>query len=113
MNNAKEITDDSTPNEVVAYLNNRLQSSKSPYTIRDVLTDIQDEELTLPRFNTSATLMANTVNYWFGDSGGVYIVCDGLNSPPQSSTLFQGSRTLPALLWCGGGRRLPLTPMTA
>lgn len=82
MNDTKEITDDSTPNEVVALLNNRLQSSKSPYTIRDVLTDIQDEELTLPRFNTSATLMANTVNYWFGDSGGVYIVCDGLNSPP-------------------------------
>ena len=47
MNNAKEITDDSTPNEVVTYLNNRLQSGESPFTTHDALTDIQDGELTL------------------------------------------------------------------
>ena len=79
MNNAKEINDDSTPNEVVAYLNNRLQSGESPFTTHDALTDIQDGELTLPRFNTSATMIANIVNNWFDGSGVAHIVCDGLN----------------------------------
>lgn len=78
MNDAKEITDDSTPNEVVAYLNNNLQSGESPSTTHDVLTDIQDGELTLPRFNTSATMIANIVNNWLDGSGVTHIVCDGL-----------------------------------
>lgn len=79
MNDAKEITDDSTPNEVVAYLNNRLQSGEQPSTMHDVLTDVRDGDLPLPRFNTSATMMANIVNNWFDGSGVMHIVCDGLN----------------------------------
>lgn len=79
MNDAKEINDDSTPNEVVAYLNNRLQSGEQPSTTHDVLADIQDGGLPLPRFNTSTTMIANIVNNWFDGSGVMHIVCDGLN----------------------------------
>lgn len=99
MNNAKEITADSSPNEVVAFLNDGLKSGASFYTMRDVLTDIQDGELPLPGFNAEATLMANIVNNWLDGSGDVYIVCDKQDSHIVYTLSEVRDASGPSLVW--------------
>ena len=99
MNDTREITESMTPNEVVAFLNDGLKSGESPYTMRDVLTDIQDGELSPPGFNAEATLMANTVNYWFGGSRGTCIVCDGQDGQIVYALSEVQDASGPSLVW--------------
>ena len=99
MSDTKEITADSSPNEVVAFLNDGLKSGASFYTMRDVLTDIQDGELPLPGFNAEATLMANIVNNWLDGSGDVYIVCDKQDSHIVYTLSEVRDVSGPSLVW--------------
>ena len=79
MSDTREVTESMTPNEVVAFLNDGIQTGSTPTALDDILDDIRDEQLSLHGFDEGETRVVNAVNDWFDDDKIACLVCETKN----------------------------------